>query len=122
MLKQHIKGIKGKCEILQHSTLKLAVTPNPYFDPAFLEQIVKAIIARIVEVSGSAPKPERVVTLMHQVKGMRDMGYVTFSGEEDAKVVGHWLRKVKKVITKMRVPEESRVDCATQLLSESANS
>lgn len=52
---------------------------------------------------------------------MKDMGYVTFSGEKDAKVVGHWLRNVKKVMTQMRVLKESRVDCATQLLTESAN-
>jgi hypothetical protein len=38
---------------------------------------------------------------------MRDIGYVTFSREEDAKVVGYWLRKVKKMMTQMRVPEES---------------
>lgn len=107
MLKQHIKGIKGKCKTLQHSTLKLAVGPNPYFDPAFLEQIVKAIATGIAEVSGSAARPERVVTFMLQVKGMRDIGYVTFSREEDAKVVGYWLRKVKKMMTQMRVPEES---------------
>ena len=48
------------------------------------------------------------------------MGYVTFSGEKDAKVVGHWLRNVKKVMTHMRVLKESRVDCAAQLLTESA--
>ena len=58
---------------------------------------------------------------MHQVNGVKDMGYVTFSGEKDAKVVGHWLRNVKKVMTQMRVLKESRVDCATQLLTESAN-
>jgi len=32
------------------------------------------------------------------VKGMREMGCMTYGGEEDAEVVGHWLRKVERVI------------------------
>jgi hypothetical protein len=30
---------------------------------------------------------------------MREMGCVTLSGEEDAEVAVHWLRKVEKVMT-----------------------
>ena len=56
------------------------ITLNPYSDPIFLEQLVKAITIRMtVDVSNSAPRVERVVM-------------------EDAKVGGHWLRKVERVI------------------------
>jgi hypothetical protein len=50
------------------------------------------------------------------------MGCTTYSGEEDGEVAGHWLRKVERVIDQMQVPEETRVDCVTQLLTESAHS
>jgi hypothetical protein len=53
---------------------------------------------------------------------MREMGCMTYGGEEDAEVAGHWLRKVERVINQMRVPEELRVDCVTQLLVDSAHS
>jgi len=53
---------------------------------------------------------------------MQEMGYVTYCGEEDAEIVGHCLKKVEKVIGQMQVQEELRVDCATQLLIESAHS
>ena len=41
------------------------------------------------------------------------MGSMTYSGEEDAKVGGHWLRKVERGIDQMQVLEENRVDCVT---------
>jgi len=47
---------------------------------------------------------------------------MTYRGEEDAEVAGHWLRKVERVINHMQVPEELRVDYMTQLLVESAQS
>jgi hypothetical protein len=56
------------------------------------------------------------------VKGIREMSCMTYRGEEDAKVTGHWLRKVQKVINQMQVPEELQVDCVTLLLIESAHS
>jgi hypothetical protein len=46
------------------------------------------------------------------------MGYMTYYGEEDAEVVGHWLRKVERVINQMQMLKELRVDCVTQLLVE----
>jgi hypothetical protein len=52
---------------------------------------------------------------------MREMGCMTYSGEEDVEVAGHWLRKVKRVINQMQVLEELRVDCVTQLLVDSAH-
>lgn len=99
------------------------VTPNPYSDPTFLEQLVKAVAAGMAAgASNSTPRAERVITLVQWVKGMREMGCTTYSGEEDAEVAGHWLRKVERVIDQMQVPEETRVDCVTQLLTESAHS
>jgi hypothetical protein len=53
---------------------------------------------------------------------MREMGCMTYGGEEDAEVAGHWLRKVERVINQMQVLEELRVDCVAQLLVDSAHS
>jgi hypothetical protein len=47
---------------------------------------------------------------------------MTYRGEEDAEVAGHWLRKMERVINQIQVPKELRVDCVTQLLIESAHS
>ena len=97
--------------------------PNPYSDPVFLEQLVKAVVAGMAAGALHAPpRVEKVVTLVQWVKGMHKMGCTTYSGEEDAKVAGHWLRKVERVIDQLHVPEETRVDCVTQLLIESAHS
>ena len=99
------------------------ITPNPFSDPTFLEQMVKAVAAGMATgASNSTPRAERVITLFQWVKGMREMGCTAYSGEEDAEIVGHWLRKAERVIDQMRVPEETRVDCVTQLLTESAHS
>jgi hypothetical protein len=53
---------------------------------------------------------------------MREMGCMTYYSEEDAEVVGHWLRKVERVITQIQVAKELQVDYVTQLLIESAHS
>jgi hypothetical protein len=37
------------------------------------------------------------------VKGIWEMGCTTYSGEEDAEVAWHWLRKVERVIDHMQV-------------------
>jgi hypothetical protein len=96
---------------------------NPFSDPAFMEQIVRAVAAGMVAgASNTTPRAEGVVTIVQWVKGMREMCCTTYRGEEDAEVAGHWLRKVKRVINQMQVPEELRVDCVTQLLVESAHS
>jgi hypothetical protein len=99
------------------------VTPNPYSDPTFLEKLVKAVAAGMAAgASNSTPRTKRVITLVQWVKDMREMGCTTYSGEEDAEVAGHWLRKVERVIDQMQVPEETRVNYVTQLLMESAHS
>jgi hypothetical protein len=96
---------------------------NPFSDPAFMEQIVRAIVAGMVAgASNTTPRAGGVVIIVQWVKGMREMGCTTYRGEEDAEVVGHWLRKVKRVINQMQVPEELLVDCVTQLLVESVHS
>ena len=83
------------------------VATNPYSNPVFLEQIAKAVATKMVKASGSTPRPERVVLLVHWVKGMREIGCVTFLGEEDVEVARYWLRKVEKVMTQMPMPKES---------------
>jgi len=96
---------------------------NPFSDPAFMEHIVRVVAAGMVAgASGTTPRTGGVVTIVHWVKGMREMGCMTYGGEEDAEVAGHWLRKVERVINQMQVPEELRVDCVTQLLVDSAHS
>jgi len=86
------------------------VTPNPYSDPTFLEKLVKVVAAGMAAgASNSTPRAERVITLVQWVKGMREMGCTTYSGDEDTEVAGHWLRKVERVIDQMHVLEETRV-------------
>jgi hypothetical protein len=87
---------------------------NPFSDPAFMEHIVRAIAAGMVAgASNTTPRAGGVVTIVQWVKGMREMGCMTYHGEEDAEVARHWLRKVERVINKMQVLEELRVDCVT---------
>jgi hypothetical protein len=57
--------------------------------------------------NGSASRLERVVTLVHWVKGIREIGCVTFLGEDDVKIARHWLRKIERVMTQMLGLEES---------------
>jgi hypothetical protein len=99
------------------------VVSNPFSDPAFMEHIVRAVAAEMVAgASNTAPRSGGVVTIVQWVKGMREMGCMTYRGEEDAEVARHWLRKVERVINQMQVPGELRVDCVTQLLVDSAHS
>jgi len=96
------------------------VGSNPFSNPAFMEHIVRAVAAGMVAgASSTNPRSEGVVTIVQWVKGMREMGCMTYHGKED---VGHWLRKVERVINQIQVSEELRVDCVTQLLVESAHS
>jgi len=96
---------------------------NLFLDPAFMEHIVRAVAAGMVAgASNTTPRLGGIVTIVQWVKGIREMGCMTYRGEEDAEVAGHWLRKVERVINQMQVPEELRVDCVTQLLVESAHS
>jgi hypothetical protein len=88
-----------------------------------MEHIVRAVAAGMVAgASNTTPRSRGIVTIVQWVKGMREMSCMTYRGEEDAEVAGHWLRKVERVINQMQVPEELRVDCVTQLLVEGAHS
>jgi hypothetical protein len=51
---------------------------------------------------------------------MKELGCEAFMGEEDAEITGRWLRKIERSIDQIAVPAELRVDCATQLLSDRA--
>jgi hypothetical protein len=54
-------------------------------DPAYFEQLVKAIMLGITGAASSTSQ-ETTHTLVHWVKNMKDMGCLLFLGDEDAKV------------------------------------
>ena len=75
---------------------------NLFSDPTFMEHIVRAVAAGMVAgASNTTPRSGGIVTIVQWVKGMREMGCMTYRGEEDAEVAGHWLRKVERVINQM---------------------
>ena len=99
------------------------VAPNQFSDLAFMEHIVRAVATGMTtNTSNVAPRSERVVTIVQWVKDMREMGCGTFSRVEDAEVVGHWMCKIERVIKQMQILEETKVDYASQLLTESVHS
>jgi hypothetical protein len=85
-----------------------------------MDHIVRAVAAGMIAgASSTTPRSRGVVTIVQWVKGMGEMGCMTYYGEEDA---GNWLRKMERVINQMQVPEELQVDCVTHLLIECAHS
>ena len=67
---------------------------NPFSDPAFMEYIMRAVSARMVaRASSTTPRLGELVTIMQWVKGMREMGCMTYLGEEDVEVVIHYFVK-----------------------------
>jgi hypothetical protein len=56
------------------------------------------------------------------MKGVKKFICVSYLGEEYVEVVGHWLRKEKKVISQISIPRELYVNCVTHLLIESVHS
>ena len=63
---------------------------NPFSYPAFMEHIVRAVATRMVAgASNTTPRSGGVVTIVQWVKGMREMGCMTYRGEEDTEVAGH---------------------------------
>jgi hypothetical protein len=87
-----------------------AATPMPAPPP---EPIIPTI-------SEAATTTNDVVHLVCLVKSMREMGCEPYSGEQDAEVVGRWIRKVEKTMIQIKIPHDPQVDCATQLLSGNA--
>ena len=61
-----------------------------------------------------------VVLLVRLVKSMREMGCEPYMGEQDSEIAGRWIRKVEKTMIKISIPEGLRVNCANQLLFDSA--
>jgi hypothetical protein len=100
-----------------------------------LAQLVKAIMEGMANAATSMPTPppapiiptvseaatatNDVVQLVRLVKSMREMGCEPYSGEQNAEVAGRWIRKVEKTMIQIKIPHDLRVDCATQLLSDS---
>ena len=61
------------------------VESNLFSDPAFMEHIVRVVAARMVAgASNTTPRSGGIVTIVQWVKGMREMGCMTYRGEEDA--------------------------------------
>jgi len=58
-----------------------------------------------------------VVQLVRPVKSMREMGCELYIGEQDAEIAKRWIKKLEKTIIHINIPEDLRVNCATQLLS-----
>ena len=48
------------------------------------------------------------------------MGCEPYIEEQDAEIAGRWIRKVEKTMIQISIPEGLRVNCATQLLSDSS--
>jgi len=83
---------------------------TPYADPIFFARIVKAVmenignaLASILPVALVMPltlvvmKPiDHVVALIWILKCMREMGYEPFLRDQNAKIIGRWIRKIEK--------------------------
>lgn len=103
------------------STVASPATPIPPWDTISLGQIIKVVMAGLIGATGSVSR-DNTFTLVHWVKGMRNMGYVSFLGVEDAEIIRHWVQKVDESLVQIHVPVEGRVNCVAQLHSESAHS
>jgi hypothetical protein len=51
---------------------------------------------------------------------MREMGYESYMGEQDAKIAKRWIGKVEKTMIQINILEGLRVNYATQFLSNRA--
>jgi hypothetical protein len=68
----------------------LVVRSNLFSDPAFMEHIVRAVATRMAAGASSiALRSGGVVIIMQWVKGLREMGCMTYRGEEDDEVTRH---------------------------------
>ena len=61
-----------------------------------------------------------MVNLVQWVKSLRELDCEAFMGEEDAHIAGRWIRKIERSMDQIGIPAELQVDCATQLLSDRA--
>jgi len=95
------------------------VAPPLYPDPTYFAQLVHAVMTKMSGPLSTTPR-DTVVNLVRWVKILRELGCEAFMGEEDAKIVGRWLQKIERSIEQIAIPAEFRVDCATQLLSDKA--
>jgi len=93
--------------------------PPLYPDLAYFAQLVCAVMTEMSGPLSTTPK-DTVVNLVRWVKSLRELGCEAFMGEEDAEIAGRWLRKIERSIEQIVVLAELRVDCATQLLSDRA--
>jgi hypothetical protein len=54
------------------------------------------------------------------VKSMREMGFEPYMEQLNAEIAERWIRKVEKTMIQINIPNDLRVNCATQLLFDRA--
>jgi hypothetical protein len=94
-------------------------TPPLYLDPAYFAQLVRAVMTEMLGPLSTTPR-DIVVNLVRWVKSLRELGCEAFMRKEDAEIVGRWLQKKERSMDQIAVLAELRVDCATRLLSDKA--
>ena len=88
-----------------------------YLDPAYLQQIVKAVVSEMRGTISTTGK-ESIHTLLFQVKCIRDIGCVPFTRGKDVEVAGQWLQNVQESLVHIPMPKEIKVNCVAQLFSD----
>jgi hypothetical protein len=63
---------------------------------------------------------DNVIALVWIMKSMREMGCGPCMRDQDAKVVSRWIKKIKKTLIQIKVPNELRADYTTQLRTDRA--
>jgi hypothetical protein len=101
-----------------------------------LAQLVKAVMEVMANAATPMPAPppapiiptvseatiatNDVVHLVCLVKSMREMGCEPYSGEQDAEVVGRWIRKVEKTMIQIKIHCKARPTPPCRILSAMA--
>jgi len=110
--------------------------PTLYVDPNLITWIIRAMVGTMTNASTFttlvspivlvAPvvmtSKNNMVALVQIMKSLRQMGYKPFLGDQDAEITGRWIKKEEKTLVWIMVLDELRVDHATQLLSNRAQS
>jgi hypothetical protein len=110
--------------------------PTLYVDPNFIAWIIRAMVGTMTNASAFTTlvspivlvtpvvmtSKNSMVALVRIMKSLRQMGYKPFLGDQHAEIAGRWIKKVEKTLVWIMILDELRVDHATQLLSDRAQS
>jgi hypothetical protein len=91
------------------------VAPTPLVAPAVLVPLTTPVVPTAID-------SDSVITIVRTAKSMRELGCEPFLGKQDTKIAGRWMRKIENTMTQMKEPEDWRVNCATRLLLDRAQS